>query len=58
MPLIEGILGRAQERAVASARQPRPSSVTEENIWLPLGPDRRFVNESFQLKNVSVREMF
>ena len=41
LPLIEGIVGRAQARVQGLAPDLRTSSVTDENLWLPVGPDRR-----------------
>lgn len=41
LPLIEGIVGRAQARAQGIAPELRTSSVTDENLWLPVSPDRR-----------------
>ncbi|XP_052810768.1 uncharacterized protein LOC128238671 [Mya arenaria] len=40
LPLIEGIVGRAQERAQGKVPAMRETSVTSEGLWLPLAPDR------------------
>ncbi|KAH3728063.1 hypothetical protein DPMN_054010, partial [Dreissena polymorpha] len=40
LPLIEGIVGRAQERVLGRLPVIRETSVTTDNLWLPLEPDR------------------
>ena len=42
VPLLEGIVGRAQERVSSLRPDIRTSSITDDNIWLPVGPDRRY----------------
>ncbi|KAL4233911.1 hypothetical protein ACF0H5_008583 [Mactra antiquata] len=40
VPLIEGIVGRAQERVLGLVPDLPDGSVTTESQWLPVGPDR------------------
>jgi len=41
LPLIEGIVGRAQQRVLGRDPALRDTSITSEGLWLPVAPDRR-----------------